>query len=257
MSRKYIIFLLFLILFITTIASAQVFEVVNDTPIPTFNPTAMATPVITTITTIPPVLEKLSQTFHGGARYADGNPILPGSIITTKDQYGNILTNYTIREIGQYGSSKPYGDKMVVSIFKNQSDRTSRTSIIFVNFFIDDIRARDSSTFKVGEDTEFDILLPIAKPTPITTTTIPTPIPTTIPTPVQTSNVSVQRVITPTPVSPPTSDEIFPGTDNMTLVIYGIVGTVILIFGMFIIVVIQSYLMNKSNRDDSLGPENK
>jgi len=255
MSKKYIIFLLLLIS-LTTIASAQVFEVVNETPIPTFNPTAMPTPVVTTITTIPPVLEKMSQTFYGGARYADGNPILPGSIITTKDQYGNILTNYTIREIGQYGSSKPYGDKMVVSIFKNQSDRTSRSSVIFVNFFVDDVRARDSSAFKVGEDTEFDILLPIAKPTPIPTTTIPTPIPTTIPTPIETSNISVQTVITPTPVSS-TSDEIFPGTDNMTLVVYGIIGTALLIFGMIITVIIQSYLMNKSNRDDSLGPEGR
>lgn len=253
MLKKYIIFLLFLILFIT-IASAQVFEVVNETPIPTFIPTAMPTPIITTITTIPPVLEKLSQTFYGSVKYADGNPVSPGSIITTKDQYGNILTNYTIREIGQYGSSKPYGDKMVVSIFKNQSDRTSRTSVIFVNFFIDDVRARDSSIFKVGEDTEFDILLPIAKPTPIPTTTIPTPIPTTIPTPTQTIEASVQPVIT---LIPPTSDEIFPGTDNMTLVFYGLIGTGLLIIGMIITVIIQSYLMNKSNRDDSLGPENK
>jgi len=257
MSKKILISFLFLIT-LMSVASAQIIAV-NDTPIPTFIPTAMATPKIN-ITPTPTqlLMEKLSQTFYGEVRYADGNPASPGSIITTKDQYGTILGNYTIRELGEYGSSKPYKEKMIVSVLKNQSDRTSRTSVTFINFFVDGIRARDSVTFKIGEDTKFDILLPVTKPTPIPTTVVTTIISTPIPTikAVETVNVSPQNVMTPTPPVSSTST-IFPGIEDIQLIIYGFIGMLVIIVGIIIIVVIQTYLMNKSNRDDSLRPDGK
>jgi len=258
MLKKYIfLFLIFLIMSIS-IVSAQII-VVNDTTIPTFNPTPIPTKIATTITTIPPVMEKLSQTFYGEVRYADGNPVSPGSIIVAKDQYGKNIGNYIVRELGEYGSSKPYGEKMIVSVLKNQSDRTSRSSVIFVNFFVDGIRSRDSVEFKVGEDDEFNILLPIVKPTPIPTiipTTIITPVPT-IARPVNTSTITPIQV-TALPIIPQsTTSTIIPGIEDMQLIIYGFIGMIIIIVGIIIIVIIQSYLMNKSSREGSLGPDGK
>jgi|WetSurMetagenome_2_1015567.scaffolds.fasta_scaffold96919_2 hypothetical protein len=260
MLKKIIIFLLFLTIFIN-LASAQII-VVNETTIPTFIPTAMPTPkIIATPTDIPLIMEKLSQTFYGEARYIDGNPIARGSIITAKDQYGVIIGNYTIREVGEYGSSKPYGEKMVVSVLRNQSDRSSRSTVTFVNFFVDGVRARDSATFRVGEDTNFNILLTIVKPTPIPTT-IATPIPTetpvpTIARPINTSTITpIQVTALPSPAQSTTST-IIPGIEDMQLVIYGFIGMVIVIVGIIIIVIIQTYLMNRSSRDESLGPDGK
>jgi hypothetical protein len=77
-----------------------------------------------------PVWDKLTETFYGEAKYADGNPIPIGSNITAKDQYGNIIGNFTIVEPGMYGSIRPYGNKMSVSIWVNISDRSTRGDVI-------------------------------------------------------------------------------------------------------------------------------
>jgi len=120
MSKKFIIFLLLLI-FLSSTASALNNSTSNVTVAPTSNP----------------VMEKLTENFYGTITYADGNPLPAGTNIIIKDQYKNVIGNYTTREIGIYGSSKPYGDKLEVIVWRNQSDRASRSSVVFVNFFVD------------------------------------------------------------------------------------------------------------------------
>src|SRR5512137_533541 len=133
--RKPIIFLLAIIFCITSIVSAaNIIDV--STPVPTSIPTTVATAKPTATPTSSIVLERFTEEFYGEITYMDGSPVKAGNTIIAKDQYGTLLGNYTIRDDGVFGATKPRDDNMVVSVYKDQSNRSSRDAVIFVNFFV-------------------------------------------------------------------------------------------------------------------------
>jgi hypothetical protein len=62
---------------------------------------------------------------------------------------------------------------------------------------------------------------------------------------------------TPVPIVTLESTSLIPGITDLNLVLYGIIIMGLIISGMVIIFAIQSFLMNKSNQDESLGPDGK
>jgi hypothetical protein len=250
--RKSIIFLLAIIFCITSIVSAaNIIDVVTTTTATTT--VATVKPTLTPVTTSTIILEKYSEEFYGEITYMDGSPVKAGNTIVTKDQYGNLLGNYTIGDDGYYGATKPRDGNLVVSVYKDQTNRSSRDAIIFVNFFVGNDRMKSTVEFKAGEIVKLGIILPVVAPTPIPTAT-PTPLPTitTI-----TTTIVPTAIITTIPTTQPSIvDKLFSpsDSDNMYL-LYGLLMGGLIVTGILIIGIIQWYLMSKSNRDDVLGPE--
>lgn len=225
--KKYIIFLLIIAL-CSMNASA-------------LNTTVKKTPV--------PVLEKFSEEFYGEVTYMDGSPVPAGNIIVTKDQYGTLMGNYTILYDGIYGSTKPREGNLVASVYLDPSNRTSRSLVTFVNFFINGARAKETVEFKQGNAIKFDIKLPIAPPTPEPTPT-PTPVPTTIETTVP------PTTITTIPTTPAPFNGIFsPSESDNIMLFYGIIAFGMILGGIVLITVVQLLLAAKSSRDDIIGPD--
>jgi len=243
--KKFIIFLLIIILCIASVQAAQ-----NVTK----NVTVKATPT--------PYMEKYTEEFYGEITYMDGSPVKAGKIITAKDQYNNVLGNYTIKTDGVYGATRPRDPNLEVSLWRDPTDRVSRSTIVFVNFFVDNARAKDTVEFRQGEMTKFDIQLPVAAPTPTPT---PTPVPTitTITTTVPT--VIPTQIITtiPIPTSPSENFRNFigrtlePKDSDEVILIYGLIAGAIVIAGILIVGITQAILMSRSSRDEVLGPEGR
>src|SRR4030043_1847602 len=93
--KKYLFFILIITLCIVNVAAQ------NETIIPT--PT--------------PILERFSEEFYGEINYMDGSAVPAGNIIVTKDQYGNLMGNYTIKYDGIYGSTKPRESNLISSVY--------------------------------------------------------------------------------------------------------------------------------------------
>lgn len=249
--KKPIIFLIAIVFCITSIVSAaNIIDLTNTTPIPTS--TTKTTIKSTPVPTPTIIFERYSEEFYGEITYMDGSPVKAGNTIIAKDQYGNLLGNYTIGDDGIYGATKPRDSNMIVSVYKDPTNRTSRDALIFVNFFIGNDRMKNTIEFKSGEITKFNIIIPVLAPTPIPTYT-PTPLPTitTIAT-----TIAPTTIPTPIPTQPSIVDKLFgPSESDNIYLFYGLLMGGLIVTGILIVGIVQSYLMSKSSRDDVLGPE--
>jgi hypothetical protein len=206
-----------------------------------------------------PVIEQVSMTIYGNADYANGLPLPAGTVIIAKDQFGSKLGSYTVRETGKIG--REYGgtsDNFIIKVWKNQSDKANRTLPIFISFYINNISTKDSVAFQQNNNLQFDITATYLQPEITQTTQII--VPRTIP-PANliVAPTSPKTIITTNTIAPVTivQQPLIPELSSNDYIYYGILATLVIIIALIIITIAYSYLSDKIEKDDIMGPDGK
>lgn len=184
---------------------------------------------VTSTYTLPPIPEE----FYGSVKYFNGDPVLSGSIITAKNQNGNLIGNFTMTENGTYGDSYKSAPRLIA--------RAESTDDI-ITFYVNDVKSTKTMKFDSAGIKRADITVSMnARPT-IVSTPEPTPTPTeepvvittTVPTPTVVPTTTIQTTVPttiPTTVSSQVNDPIpkFAGVLLLAVAIC-IIGSVITYF---------------------------
>jgi len=197
-----------------------------------------------------PIIEKVTMHVYGNAYYANGLPLPSGTIIVAKDQFGSRIGSYTIREKGKIG--KEFGgsqDNFAINVWRNQSDKTNRTLPIYVSFYINNATTGDLIPFQQNENVPFDIKVSYLPPeiTVVTKTPQPTQV---VSSTLITTTVAINETIVQT-----TSDPMNFGWSTNDYILYGILFAIVCVVGILVAGVAISYTIDKTSRDDIMGPD--